>query len=95
MGFGVIHSFFLDQSVGWDEGVLGMQMGEVARLRVMLNFCSTFTVSDCYILFMSDRMYIILKFGHLVYCDDIWGKFFGTFISRLYFHWHISLVCYN
>lgn len=23
-------------SVGWDEGVIGMQIGEVARLRVML-----------------------------------------------------------
>jgi len=32
--------FQLSVSVGWDEGVIGMQIGEVARLRVMLTTLS-------------------------------------------------------
>ena len=32
------YAYILNQIVGWDEGVLGMQLGEVARLRVIFNF---------------------------------------------------------
>lgn len=38
--------FQLSMCVGWDEGVIGMQIGEVARLRVYYLFYAIITFNN-------------------------------------------------
>ncbi|XP_050261323.1 peptidyl-prolyl cis-trans isomerase FKBP12 isoform X1 [Quercus robur] len=52
---------------GWDEGVLGMQLGEVARLRVIINLCATFTISNFYIFVHQMESESILKFNGVIF----------------------------
>ncbi|KAK3185128.1 hypothetical protein Dsin_032414 [Dipteronia sinensis] len=51
---------------GWDEGVMGMQLGETARLRVLfysllsVGFYSTFMMSNMMLYYTSNRLLVII-----------------------------------
>ena len=64
-----------------------MQLGEVARLRVIINLCATFTISNFHFFAHQMESESILKFNGVIFGKlPLWGM-----VSHL---WHVSLVCH-